>query len=277
MAQKRYYKRKYKKYKRTFGSYRKSYSGNGGMPAKYRGTFRRSGLYGRFSGSGGRYGGELKYYDQQSSNETIRNFGSIFPRAAGDIIIGSMNLIPTGTGPEEMLGNKVRIKSIEIRGRVTADPDTNASSLVAVKNENFTRVALVLDMQANGTVAAASDIYENSQTFGAAPNIYDFVKIANSKRFRILKEWIFDLNTTPFVGNPNAASSTATLFSAAGISKNLHYYKKCDIEMDFQREATGMARTIAEVRSCNLLICAFSLVDQKTNLQFHWRLRFVDG
>ena len=123
-----------------------------------------------------------------------------------------------------MLGSKIWIKSIEIRGRYELAEGASGAMATGVFS-NIIRMALILDTQNNGTGAIWSDVYEQN-------DYRAFRNIGNGNRFRILKEWLWNIE------------SPALLIVGANIenpeiSRKIKYYKKCNILVDFSNQAGG--------------------------------------
>lgn len=102
--------------------------------------------------------------------------------------------ISQGTGPTQRVGHKCTLLSVYCRGEVlfpgAAGIDLGAGTYV--RNQHVF-LALVLDKQANGARPDASEIYTESLggTFGSAGPLRN---MANSARFRVLKQWDYYRN-----------------------------------------------------------------------------------
>jgi len=217
----------------------------------------------------------LKHFDDASSLEVMSPNGTVYPTASGPLTIGSMVLVPPGPGEEEMIGSKITIKSIEIRGRVLKER-SHSATLAANENVGQCRIVVVQDRQCNGAVATANMVYENSANSVGSAGILDFGRISNSKRFRILKEWYLDFNAVAFQDNCQALSTTDTSYASGRLTRKLHWYKKCNIVCDFERPPAGFARTIGDVKSNNIFVIGFGLTTLGYLMQFHWRIRYED-
>lgn len=193
---------------------------------------RRSVLPGftRSSGSYGRYGArarslglipEKKFFD----TALAFNFDSTLEVPA----TGQLALIPQGDTESTRDGRKATIKSVQIRGVVSVPPAAGA----AIAGSCW--MWLVLDTQANGAAAAATDV----MTSAAAADC--LLNLNNSGRFRILKKWAWNWA-------PTAGVSTAW----ANKTFNVEFFKSCNIDMDWS-STTG---AITEIRSNNIFLLA---------------------
>jgi len=182
------------------------------------GTVRTAGYYGRYSGPNA----ELKFFDTAL---TIPSTALLV--AATTAATGLVALIPQGDGESNRDGRQCVVKRISIKGVLTLTP--GAETIVSP----IAHMYLVLDKQANGVAAIATDIFD-SNIPGSA-----FMKLENSKRFKILKSWQHSLM-------PTAGVSGAW----CGQRRLIKWSKGCNIPLDFG----GTTGAISEMRSNNLLL-----------------------
>jgi len=204
-------------------------------------------------------GTELKYFDGTIALTDLSSTGTILPTS------GSMNLVDVGVGTNQMIGSKIWIKSIEIKGRLVLDSDTDATT-GAIDNANVYRFALVLDHQANGAAAAPINVYASQS--GSTGTLVGR-NIEYQKRFTVLKEWYGALNS------PITFNSTLGQYSSGKVYKTLKYFKKCNILVDFSDQVGG-TRSITEITSNNLFIVGYSILTLAVDSQFYWRIRYTD-
>lgn len=186
---------------------------------------------------------ELKAHDNTVST-TIPN--------SAKIVNDTLAVIPQGVSDDERIGRKVVLKSIEIRGAwqsaFTAQTETNALGFMY----------LVLDTQANQSAPAIADIFNSPQLRQAMPNVF------NSKRFKILKRWSQSFNVE---------QSESTIFSPSNKVYPFSYYKRVSIPINY----TSTTGAVTEITENNLfLVCGSWNADDKINLDYQVRLRYVD-
>lgn len=160
-----------------------------------------------FLRSGGNYkfqpglGPELKWKDTNIS------FKGLLPNWTPTV--ESINLLKSGTGPNELVGRKMVIKSVQIRGHImrpsiAVQPGWDDGELPEEKyNEagrvienfklpgaschNYVRIAVVLDRQANGQFPSGKDVWQAPEGKDYATE-RAFLNLSNSGRFHILKQ-----------------------------------------------------------------------------------------
>lgn len=203
------------------------------------GYTRSGGFYGRYSGPNA----ELKFFDTAISFN-IDQTGEV-PAT------GQLNLIPQGVTESTRVGRKCTVKSIMGRLDIAYSP---AAAAIAATSA---AIYLVLDKQANGAAASASDVFTSTALTQALHNL------ANSQRFVVLKKWVFALNST-------AGATTAY----NSFVKHIEFYKKCNIPLEFS-STTG---AITELRSNNLFLLAGAYnTDDLVGVSGNIRVRFSDG
>jgi len=173
-------------------------------------------LMSRFSGGGGK---ELKFLDT-NVNFTV----DATPEVPAT---GQLALIPQDTTPSGRVGRKVTVKSVQLSGILQYVPgaDTSGGTMVTL--------ALVQDTQCNGAAATATSVMGLPNT--TLPNIQ------YTSRFRILKKWRIEMN-----------SSAGVSGAYAGCLKSVDGYKKVNIPLDY----IGATGAISEIRSNNIFLIA---------------------
>lgn len=224
---------------RKSSSYRSS-------PRVIPGKTRTGGYYGRFAGKAD---GELKFFEQVVDDATVAQGGTIQTA-------GSINDIPQGVTESTRVGRKCTIKSIHCRMLISL-PTQDANATPALGDS--LRYVLYMDKQCNGATAAVTDIFEQN-------DFHSFRNLANSGRFVILKDTIYNIN---YAG---LASDGAGVVSQGSVTKQLKFNVKCNAPIEFN-STTG---AITEIRSNNFGVCLFS---SSGVLGFfsNMRLRFSDG
>lgn len=224
------------------GSYQKysrlpAYSPATAMP----GFSRRVGYYGRYRASG--RVGEMKFLDTTVAQTTVA--------AAGTVLSSSLNVVPQGDQQSERIGRKITIKSIHLRGR---------SILPAGAAYDTLRLIVYVDTQTNGAAATAADILQ-----GAAPTLESFNNMENAGRFRVLKDWYYNMNSINSVGATPDETASARV---------LKMNKKCNIPILYDSSATTGA--IATQCCNNVGVIGFS-TGQGITVGFVVRIRYSDS
>jgi len=203
------------------------------------GYTRTGGNYGRYAGRGA----ELKFFDTTTSFN-IDQTGEV-PAT------GQLNLIPQGVTESTRVGRKCVLKSIQAKWDLAYSPAAAAiAATVGV-------IYVILDKQANGAAAAATDVFTGTNLTQAMHNL------SNSQRFVVLKKM-------PFVFNAQAGVSTAYNSTV----KHVEFYKKCNIPLEFS-STTG---AITEIRSNNVFLLAGAYnTDDLIGVSGVVRVRFSDG
>ncbi len=210
-----------------------------------KGQDRRSGFYGRFSGSRG----ELKFFDVTLDDAVVAGSGA-------GAITDSLNKIPQGVTEKERIGRKCTIKSIWWRYQVSL-PGQDAG--VTPKVGDSLRMILYQDKQCNGATATATDLLETA-------TLQDFRNLANQGRFIIHMDKVVNINYG------GMASDGAGVVSQAFVQRNATFYKKCNIPIEFSA-TTG---AITEIRSNNLGVLLIS-AQGEVGFVSEIRLRFSDA
>lgn len=144
-------------------------------------------------------------------------------------VTGQQCLVPQGTDEDERIGNKIVIKSIQMRGTMVYSPGAGANAC------DVSHMYLVLDTQANGAVATVTDVF-NSNILSAAMRNHD-----NQKRFKILKHFEHTWNAT--AGVTGAYNQMAQPYT---------FYTRCNIPINY----SGATGAITEIRKNNLFLLA---------------------
>lgn len=221
-----------------------------GVPNRYRGYFRRSGFYGRYT-----RGAQLRrlrrgLHIERKFFDTNLAFNI---DTTGEIpATGQLNLIPQGVTATTRVGRQCQIKSIQVRATVQYVPgaDTVGSAQVWIY--------LVQDRQANGAAAAVTDVL-TSDDFNIA-----MINLANSERFRVIRRWAI------------------TLQAGAGVQgafgrdhKTIDEYIRVNTPVEFS-STTG---AITELKSNNYFLMAgtsAAATDDEVAVAGTCRLRFTD-
>jgi len=207
------------------------------------GYTRTVGFYGRFGSRRARKQSgtkpELKFFD--TANSFLFDLTGEVPAT------GQLALIPQGDTESTRDGRKAVIKSIQIRGIVTFAPGALGTAAAVAY------MYLILDKQCNGAAAAITDVFTSNDM---STNL---LQLNNSGRFRILKKWVWNLNSQ---------AGVTTAYN--NVTRPVEFYKKCNIPMDWN----STAGAITEIRSNNIFLMAGSTVDDVPAFVGNTRLRF---
>lgn len=201
------------------------------------GYTRSGGYYGRFG-----KGGELKFADFAISHN-VDSTGELVLQCCG---------VAQGTTESQRIGRKITVKSVQIRAAATAVPGAGASY------SSGAYWYLVLDKQANGAAAGATDVFTSTVFSEAMHNL------SNSNRFVVLKKWKHFF--TPSAGVATALNNVAW---------PIEVYKKCNIPIEYS-STTG---SITEIRSNNISLFAGTDGRSDDTIQVFGicRIRFTDN
>lgn len=181
----------------------------------------------------------------------------------GIIIANSLNDVSLGNAPYEMIGRKIVIKRISYRFLCSKNNNTNAIP-ASVETGTGLRVWIILDTQCNGTAATPADVLDDTFI-----GVLSFNNMANSRRFKILKEWTINFPPTPM-----AWDATNSVWVTGRYWKIVNWSSRCDIRIDFD-EQTGGTRSLNEIRSNNIFVMA-AANPPSNSITFWARIRYSD-
>lgn len=213
-------------------------AGSKELAEKYRGYYRKVGNYRQTY----RDPDELKFIDTTSDND-IPSTGEIGHQC---------NLIAQGTGESQRIGIKCKVHSIGMRGFVY-----NGNT---IWDTGIVRAVLIMDTEANGTAATWTDIFRTT-------DVNSFVNLKNPTRFKIIKQWWFDIQSGNAVYN-----TTASTTDHPGQEFHFDYYRKFDEPVPLHFSSTTGA--ITEIKSNNFFVCYNSTKNNKFGIVVNTRVRF---
>lgn len=216
MPRRRNYKRKRSYRGKSAYKYRR-------VTGNQRGYVRTGGNYGRYNN--GRKA-ELKYGDTKLLGQVISISG---------LAVGTLNKIPQTAGPTGRIGQKVRIKNINIRVEYYLPPisTTFANAVDTV------RFILYVDRQCNGAVLPLRNLIES-------PNVFAHRHMSEIARVRVLRD------KTIVVGPSPTAANGYFIDVREFFTMNVN----CDIPLEFSSDLVD--GQIATVRSNNIGIWMIS-------------------
>lgn len=210
-----------------------------------KGYDRTGGYYGRFTGRL-MAKPELKFLDVGCvENWAPFNYQNGIPSGVspfGDLPNPSINLVPKGNGPSEMIGRRITVKQVLIAGRFQLQsyygPET-VPDIVSKPPSAQLRIALVLDKQCNGQAATVSDVCSDEG------RIQDFLNPSNSKRFVVMGDYSYDMNIY--------AEKTGSNFYVPGHFIDVNKKFNTNIKIEFSDQTEG-SRDLSQVKSNNLFL-----------------------
>lgn len=211
------------------------------------GVHRTTGFYGRYNYSDGTgVQPEKKFFDTTKANGVI---------TSGNVITdSSLNLVQAGNDANKRVGRQITIKSIHIRGQCSNNADIPSDHI---------RVVVYWDQQCNGATATIGDLFTNGHQGRAS--VDSFLKLENSKRFKILRDMQIDLDTNS-VSNPSA--------STPKYSVKIEYFQahiSCNICVEF----SGTTGAITEIKNNNIGIAVLSH-QTTSSIGYTARIRYTD-
>jgi len=167
---------------------------------------------------------------------------------------GQWALIPQGDTASSRDGRQCRVKSIMFRG--------HAQWIGTTAWEGSYYLWVVLDRQANGAAAAATDVF----TSASAQSCH--INLNNSRRFKILHKVVLS-------AFDHGSTATVQATDQSGLVHiPVEFYIPCDILMNFN----STAGAISEITENNIFIiagAAGNVVDDFLQLTGQARVRFI--
>lgn len=177
---------------------------------------------------------EFKYVDKEGT-QSITN-------ASAFVLL---NGLTKGNGSSNRIGRSIKIMSLELSFILSKN--------ISDTNQEFVRVALLLDKEPNGATPSFLDVWESNTNYICTPRNLD-----NRKRFVIMKDYVLPL---PVSGGTQAYYKTL--------------YKKMEMHTIYDNSDAG---TIADISS-NALYLVF-VSDSSTDnpsITYYNRLRYIDN
>lgn len=164
---------------------------------------------------------------------------------------GQLCLVPQGATAQQRIGEKIVVKSVQIRASIGLVPSTSATS------SSTAMMYLIQDKQANGAAASVTDIFTGTNLCEAMRDITTY------RRFNVLAQWYHTFT-------PQAGVSTAY----NNQQYHLELYKKVNIPIIFD-STTG---AITELTGNNIFLVAGTdtASDDLITLSGRCRITFAD-
>ncbi len=213
--------------------------------------------------TGGYEGLELKFHD---SSRVDAAPGTGTGMAGGEIdptTLNCLNSMVQGNGQSERLGRKIRMRSINVKGRIHI-PSSQGDSVPSGVHQVM--LALVLDKQTNAVQLNSEDVFVNPATNGGALATV-FRNLEHSDRFRVLA--VRKVVLHPDITSEDGGGGLS--FAQAGSSKLFNIRVNL---RNMQVLYTGTAGTIANIQDNSLHVLAFSN-GGSPNITYNSRLRYT--
>lgn len=215
---------------------------------------------------GGFSGVELKNFDFAHTDTIVVTdtaSGGVTDPASANCLYAPV----VGTGPNQRIGRKTRMQTIQFEGYVVLKQTSFPASGVNLARAKRAFVAIVMDTQSNAAQMTSQLVYKNvaiSDNMAADP-IRSLERVG---RFKVLKQWHMDIGGPVGVGNSTGAQGT--VFT----SKRLSYFGKLDTNV----EHIGSAGTIGDIQDNSLHVIAFTTeggFDFTAKIHYQGRIRFT--
>ena len=130
---------------------------------------------------------EIKWYDQTGVS-TFNASSSVPVHAA----VGSLNLISQGDQGDNRNGQKIMVRSIDLRGTVEVAKHSGSDFDDLKYETHYFRWILMIDTQANGAFPNLTDVFEENPTGGDQFDIYNSLR--ETGRYKILMDKVLRIN-----------------------------------------------------------------------------------
>lgn len=201
-------------------------------------------------------GVETKYFDAVKTGTVIL---ATWTNAEQDPAANCLGVPTQGSGMQNRDGSRILVKSLAVQGRVYR---LRQSDLNDVPYSSCVQVALVMDTQTNGAQLSAEDVYVATDPETPGRRV-----IANTQRFKVLRQQCFDAYTTAAF---NDAAATGT---TNGTSHYFQWFVKMNHAMNFI-DGVG-AGSVADIKDCSFHVIACSTQDTVDYLEYNFRMKFV--
>lgn len=206
----------------------------------------------------GQQGPELKSLDLPAASYALNTTAVITP----------LNLIRVGSTFCNRIGRKIEMQSLRVAGRL--------DTLRTVADEEYTRILIVYDRQANGALPAIADILQTTdQATANTTTSFSGVNLNNRDRFVILRD---ERIVTP------SATVTAGVITNLGVVDPVHRLTNFDwyIKMKgllTQYKADSAPAVIGDIATGSLLLVTFGATAAGSEgwaVALESRLRYLD-
>lgn len=181
---------------------------------------------------------ELKFKDQLLTDQAVL--------VAGLVMEDTIHVIDTGVGPEQRIGRKSVIRSVQMHLQFYLPEAVIGSS--GVGSDDTVRFMVVLDRQCNGTAPSVGTIFETS----LVTTILSPLNLENKHRYKVLKTMYCKIEPKVLALTSASADSSIVPFTSKFINVYIPFKRGIIIEY------SGATGSIGEMRSNNIFIVAFS-------------------
>lgn len=181
--------------------------------------------------------------------------------------ITSLNNLAQGDAEDARTGNKICLKKVNLRIKVSVDPNSDASNANIVADAHEYRVILYLDTSPNGAAPAWGDMFDTNPSNDG--QLYDFNKIAGCDRFKILSDQFIRVP-------PSFVTYDGTNFHSYG---NFKFFK-CSIPLNCPIWFSDSTSNLTAIQKNNvgIWICSDASNTAYPNMKFSYRsrIRYTD-
>lgn len=161
--------------------------------AGYRTVARTRGVFGS---------GEMKYFDSSVSNNAIAAVTTSWTGTGQDPATLNTLFCPTvGAAINQRIGREVKVLKIKIRGYIRVDAQATQSTADAA---SYLRIILFQDTQTNAQQATGAQLIQDGSAAGTT--VTAFQNLANTGRFRVLKDKVINLSNLNMANATGAAN-----------------------------------------------------------------------
>ncbi len=222
-------------------------------------TFNKSGVLNRRTG--GLTDQEVKFHDL--------NLGpSMFVPTNGVLLFESVNNVPQGQGATQRLGRKLKLRYLTVKGSVRIDTTFDIPGASLPRTGTRVRLLVVLEKQNNSTVPTILRLSEILQDIGGFPSINSFYNLENQKRYRILADKIYLLDSKASFNSIDPANG----FQSADFH-SVNFQAVLDVDIDF--DSTTSTGDVGTMPSNNIMVFAIADVANQARIFLVSRARFT--
>lgn len=208
---------------------------------------------------------EVKYFDQGQNATYVTNPSTTTTPAYSQLT--SLCAIARGDAANERIGNRIQIKSVDIRGLVGLPRESSTSDTVAdwAAGPSQWRVIMYEDHQCNGAVAPIGSLLDLTLNNANAMNAYN--NLQYSGRFKILMDKFITVEPGAAVFNSDSKRYVT--------SGSVKYFKKhiaCDIPITY----IGDTASVTNITTNNIGIIFICSNNWHEQFEFRTRIRYTD-
>lgn len=198
---------------------------------------------------------EMKYWDRAIQNAVVGETA----------LIWNLGQVDQGNGPDERIGRKMTIKSINLRVQAQLKSNSAADSK---DHFGIVRLMVVLDTQTNGVQFGINDLLTYATSSGAAnltpeERFGAFRNLASGSRFKVLMNKFVSAN---MLANSEANGTTTQVYYN-------QFYKNCNVATEWG-DTTGVIANQKTNSIWFVAIASRSAAADAWNLRWNSRIRF---